>query len=486
MADTQKIAMAATSSCGNNASARKRNFLLAVSCWSLAVHSPTASALQGMGSPPRLVGRSTASAGQSAGFPFTKAARALFGRGGGGNGGLRSSWSRPTSAPFDVLLAGGRSGASRCKLFASPTPTPGFGSDESPSSHSVSRKQLVPTIALSATNGEAEAAPVVADSEVDAETKLVFLRQENDVLRDQIAELEKENARLAATHVVSPDQIVIERFEGENLPLFDARGQEVKPWYDDDEEDDKRGEPNAEKAAAQQKAAATVAAAALAATAAAREEYTSLNGAGADMIGESCDEYDGLTCPIEPDVTFGDALRDRAYWLCGLLAMQSLSGFILSRNEILLQNHPVIVYFLTMLVGAGGNAGNQASVRVIRGLALGTLNERTQRQFLNREFKMALCLCGLLSAAGFVRAAAFRTPLPETIAITASLALIVMSSICLGAVLPLVLQKLRVDPAHSSTTIQVIMDILGVVMTVAVSTAMLDSPFGQFILSKLS
>ena len=43
--------------------------------------------------------------------------------------------------------------------------------------------------------------------------------------------------------------------------------------------------------------------------------------------------------------------------------MQSFSGIILSRNEALLADHPVIVYFLTMLVGAGGNAGNQASVR---------------------------------------------------------------------------------------------------------------------------
>ncbi|MGK3737339.1 MAG: hypothetical protein ACI8RD_012634 [Bacillariaceae sp.] len=37
----------------------------------------------------------------------------------------------------------------------------------------------------------------------------------------------------------------------------------------------------------------------------------------------------------------------------GLLIMQSLSGIILSRNEALLTNHPVIIYYLTMMVGAG-------------------------------------------------------------------------------------------------------------------------------------
>ncbi len=151
----------------------------------------------------------------------------------------------------------------------------------------------------------------------------------------------------------------------------------------------------------------------------------------------------------------------RAKWLVGLLFFQSCSGFILSRNEILLQDHPVIIYFLTMLVGAGGNAGNQASVRVIRGLALGTLNPETQSQFLSRELRMAFALSLILSLAGFFRATLFHTPLPETMAITLALSMIVFSSICLGAVLPLLLQKIGIDPAHSSTSIQVVMDILG-------------------------
>jgi len=56
-------------------------------------------------------------------------------------------------------------------------------------------------------------------------------------------------------------------------------------------------------------------------------------------------------------------LFDRGGWLVGLLVLQSMSSFILKRNEELLQSHVVIVQFLTMLVGAGGNAGNQASVR---------------------------------------------------------------------------------------------------------------------------
>ena len=74
---------------------------------------------------------------------------------------------------------------------------------------------------------------------------------------------------------------------------------------------------------------------------------------------------------------------------------------------------------------------------VIRGIALGTLNDKTQRQFLNREFKMAISLSLVLSIAGFIRAILFKTPIPETIAITSALALIVFTSVCFGAVLQL-------------------------------------------------
>jgi Mg/Co/Ni transporter MgtE len=139
-----------------------------------------------------------------------------------------------------------------------------------------------------------------------------------------------------------------------------------------------------------------------------------------------------------------------------------------------------------MLVGAGGNAGNQASVRVIRGLALGTLNEKTQNQFLARELKMAASLSCILSVTGFVRAICFSTPLPESIAVTAALSLIVFTSICLGAILPLILKRMGIDPAHSSTSIQVIMDILGVFCAVVVSGLVLDSALGAMLISKLT
>lgn len=103
---------------------------------------------------------------------------------------------------------------------------------------------------------------------------------------------------------------------------------------------------------------------------------------------------------------------------------------------------------------------------VIRGLAIGSVTESNVKSFLVAELQMGLMLSAILGLAGCLRAAVFLVPLAETIAITTSLCSIVFISILLGALLPLAMKKLYIDPAHSATTIQVLMDILGVTITV--------------------
>jgi len=171
---------------------------------------------------------------------------------------------------------------------------------------------------------------------------------------------------------------------------------------------------------------------------------------------------------------FMDQLKERAGWLIGLLILQSCSSFIIQCNKSFFEKHMTIVAFLTMLVGAGGNAGNQAAVRVIRGLAVGTLNRCTMKNFLYSEVKMALSLSVLIGITALARAAVFRVPMGETIAVTASVCVIVAISVAIGNALPLGMRRVGIDPAHSSTTIQVMMDILGVAITVCVSSFVLS------------
>jgi len=81
-----------------------------------------------------------------------------------------------------------------------------------------------------------------------------------------------------------------------------------------------------------------------------------------------------------------------------------------AENESLLLEHPTVIFFMTMLVGAGGNAGNQAAVRIIRGLATGEVDPRpTQRtrSIVSDELLRAAVLAFILVVAGFVRVVAF-------------------------------------------------------------------------------
>ena len=185
--------------------------------------------------------------------------------------------------------------------------------------------------------------------------------------------------------------------------------------------------------------------------------------------------------------TFLQNLINRSSWLIGLLIFQSFSSYILSNNEELLQNHPSIVFYLTMLVGAGGNAGNQATVRVIRELAVGSLVGKAKTEFILREMLMAFALSLIVGAFGFLRVYVFSdVPLSESIAITIALVSIVLMSVVVGALLPLLFQKIGLDPANSSTTIQVIMDISGVLITCVVATTVLDSSIGSYFMNKLN
>jgi len=178
---------------------------------------------------------------------------------------------------------------------------------------------------------------------------------------------------------------------------------------------------------------------------------------------------------VEESSSFYRNLYDRSRWLIGLLLFQSLSSFILHYNEKILQSHPSLIYFLTMLVGAGGNAGNQATVRGIRAIAIGKLSLETAHSFVYSELIMAFAISGLLGIFGFFRVIlSAGCTMSETATITTALVLIVYSSIAVGAVLPILFYKFGIDPAHSSTTIQVLMDIAGVLIVSSIAAIFLS------------
>jgi Mg/Co/Ni transporter MgtE len=156
-----------------------------------------------------------------------------------------------------------------------------------------------------------------------------------------------------------------------------------------------------------------------------------------------------------------------------LLILQSGSSFILQSFADLISRHILITMYLTMLVGAGGNAGNQAAVLVIRRLA--TSRSFSVQSLIIRETFSAVIIGSLVTLVGFIRVwIEERGAILPSLTISIALFCIVTSSILLGTLLPIILQRIvRIDPAHAGPIIQVVMDILGVCITCVIGQTLL-------------
>eukprot|EP00929_Paragymnodinium_shiwhaense_P001736 TRINITY_DN10196_c0_g1_i6.p1 TRINITY_DN10196_c0_g1~~TRINITY_DN10196_c0_g1_i6.p1 ORF type:complete len:294 (+),score=43.04 TRINITY_DN10196_c0_g1_i6:150-1031(+) len=175
-----------------------------------------------------------------------------------------------------------------------------------------------------------------------------------------------------------------------------------------------------------------------------------------------------------------DCLWHRASWLIALLMLQSTSSFVLKRFQLLVQLHPAVVFYLTMLVGAGGNAGAQSTILSIRKLAVNAASMRDGSlwaEVMRTEARSGVFLALLLGLISLVRCVMFQTGGYECLAIGLSMLAIVFSSTIVGAAFPLLLHRLGVDPAHAGAAIQVTMDIMGVSATCIVSCWVLGVPF---------
>lgn len=160
------------------------------------------------------------------------------------------------------------------------------------------------------------------------------------------------------------------------------------------------------------------------------------------------------------ETSFGRILFERGYILVILLIAQSFAAIIMRSFEATMV-FP-LVFFTTMLVGAGGNSSSQTSAMVLQGLVTGELRSANMWRFLRREFFMALMLAFILSTVGFARAYLTTHSLMQSVAISAALFSIVFVAVNLGSCIPLLLRRLNIDPAFSAGPfLATLMDILG-------------------------
>jgi magnesium transporter len=193
-----------------------------------------------------------------------------------------------------------------------------------------------------------------------------------------------------------------------------------------------------------------------------------------DIVEEEASEdvykMSGLS-PVENSyfqTSFRNLFFQRSIWLGGLLLLQSLSIFVLSKYQTLIQSHVFLSFFYTMLIGTGGNAGNQSATLVIRGLATGEISRKNSIRVLLREFGMAIVIATVLFIITFARIYFTYADTISTLAILAiglSLFLIINMSMILGTFIPFLLERFGVDPAHSAAPfLATLMDIFGLLI----------------------
>jgi magnesium transporter len=140
--------------------------------------------------------------------------------------------------------------------------------------------------------------------------------------------------------------------------------------------------------------------------------------------------------------------RQRIIWLFILVAMGFLSGYVLERYKDVLDAVVALVFFIPLLCASGGNAGTQASTVIIRGLATDEISMTDWLQVFYKEISIGILMglgMGLVSCirACFIKGADIRLGL----VVGSSMVFIVVLANALGALLPVVLKKMKLDPA---------------------------------------
>ena len=177
------------------------------------------------------------------------------------------------------------------------------------------------------------------------------------------------------------------------------------------------------------------------------------------------------------NATVFEEAYSRGKWLLFLLVLQSCSSFVLSSNEALIQDNVIITLYLTMLVGAGGNAGNQSAIEVITGLATGAIeyNAESFGKTVSKQLRVGALLGFFLGAGSFARVYVTNRDVIGSFAISTACFSIVVCSTIVGGALPYVLIFCGQEPANAGSSVQVCMDVLGVTITCLVCTSIFQN-----------
>lgn len=182
----------------------------------------------------------------------------------------------------------------------------------------------------------------------------------------------------------------------------------------------------------------------------------------------------GISQDIETTDTVFTQTRARLPWLLIGIAGGIASATILGGFEGSLGRHPELALFIPLIGGTGGNVGIQSSAIVVQGLANGTLDIKNAGQQVFKETGVAAINATIISILVFAYNFFFLNNNPITAAVSLSLLAVVLFASIFGTIVPLTLEKCKIDPALATGPfITITSDIIGVLIYMGVCEIML-------------
>ena len=187
----------------------------------------------------------------------------------------------------------------------------------------------------------------------------------------------------------------------------------------------------------------------------------------------------GITKDIETNDTVFMQTSARLPWLLIGMLGGIASSMLLDNFTSTLGTHPEMALFIPLLAGMGGNVGVQSSAIVVQGLANNSLDSRHMFTHIFKELKVALINAAILSLIVYVYNFFVYSPKDiVTLTVPLSLIVVILFASAFGTLVPLVLERMNINPALATGPfIQIVNDLSGMTFYMLIAKLLSDSMF---------
>ena len=172
--------------------------------------------------------------------------------------------------------------------------------------------------------------------------------------------------------------------------------------------------------------------------------------------------------PVEESYLFSapfNLYKKRVGWLLILLITDLSSSSIIAHFENVIKAVIALAFFIPVLIDSGGNIAAQSSTLVIRALATGELTIRSWFNVVKKELLIGLLIGLTLGIILYIRSFFWRGGPTIGMVVGLSMVAITIWANLLGSLLPIILTKLKLDPAViSSPLLTTVVDSTGLII----------------------